>query len=109
MVVLAGVVGALPASAAGFGNSPLVSAIWPRSGPVAGGTVVTVAGSGFTGADAATVDGVAAAFDVVSDSVVQVTVPPAPSGGPESAAVLITTPGGTSVASPLTAFAYRAV
>ena len=61
-VVLGASLAAAPAGAAlAGGNGPSVTAIWPRSGPVGGGTSVTVAGSGFAAATAVTVDGVAVA------------------------------------------------
>ena len=40
----------------------------PSSGPVAGGTVVTITGSGFNSATAVTFDGLPASFTIVSDT-----------------------------------------
>jgi hypothetical protein len=54
-------------------TAPIITSFTPASGPV--GTVITVNGSGFTGSTAASVDGFVASYTVVSDSVVQVTVP----------------------------------
>jgi hypothetical protein len=55
---------------------PVVTGLSPTSGPVAGGTVVTITGSGFTGASAATFDGLAGtALRVDSDTQITVTSP----------------------------------
>ena len=53
----------------GTWNAPAVTAISPTSGPAAGGTQVTISGSGFTGATAVNFGPTpAASFTVVSDS-----------------------------------------
>ena len=83
---------------------PTAVSLAPVSGPVAGGTVVSVSGSGFvSGATSATVDGVSVVAAVASGSVLSF-VSPAHAVG--AVAVLVTTPGGTS--QPLT-FRYRPV
>ena len=106
--MLALVAAAVPTAAASADTAgPVVNAVWPRSGPVAGGTAITVSGSGFTGATGVTVAGVAAgAFTVVSDSVVQVTAPAA--GGPATGPVVVVTPTGPSAAGARATFAYGA-
>src|SRR5271163_4239173 len=53
------VVTATPAFASGGG--PTVTAVSPTSGPVSGGTSITITGTNFTGATAVSIDGVAAA------------------------------------------------
>jgi hypothetical protein len=54
----------------------VADAIDPASGPEAGGTVVTITGSGFLGATAVEFDGApGTAFDVVSDTEITVTTP----------------------------------
>ncbi len=89
-----------------LGQTPTVSAVWPRSGPVSGGTPLTVVGSGFTGASAVTVDGApASSFTVVSDTLIHAVAPPSPTDGAVSGAVVVTS-SGTSVATPLDAYAY---
>lgn len=81
----------------GTGTGPAISAITPASGPSAGGTVVTITGSGFTGATAVNFGSVAAqSFTVVSDTEVTATAPAATAG-----AVPITIKVGTT-GSPLT-------
>jgi hypothetical protein len=85
-----------------------VTAVWPRAGPMGGGTPITVVGSGFTGATAVTVDGVdASSFTVVSDSVVHVTAPPSATGSPASGDVQVLNSAGTSPPTMRDTFAYR--
>jgi hypothetical protein len=59
---------------------PVVTGFSPSAGPV--GTVVTVAGAGFTGITAASVDGYPAVFTFVNDNSVTVTVPIGADTGP---------------------------
>jgi hypothetical protein len=69
---------------------PTIKSINPTSGPV--GTLVTVTGTGLTGATKVTVGGVAATFKAVSSTDVQVKVPTTAKTG----AISITTAGGTA-------------
>jgi hypothetical protein len=110
VIVLAAIAVVVPAAPAfGLSTTPGVTGVWPRSGPVVGGGALTVVGSGFTDASAVTVAGVATgAFTVVSDNVMQVTVPPSDAGVAVAGDVTVTTPGGTSRATPLDTYAYRA-
>lgn len=74
--------------------APVVSSFSPTSGPV--GTVVTVSGSGFTGATSVTFNGVAGTnLSVASDSSLSVTVPSSATTGP----IAVTTPNGTGTSS----------
>jgi hypothetical protein len=108
LAVVSVLTAATPALALNAPAAPAVNAIWPRSGPVTGGTSLTIVGAGFTGATAVSVAGVAAgAFTVVSDTVVHVTAAAVPTTSPVTGAVLVTTPAGTSVATALNTFAYR--
>ncbi|MCC7173981.1 MAG: IPT/TIG domain-containing protein, partial [Bryobacterales bacterium] len=76
-----------PVASAG---APAITGFSPTSGPA--GTVVTISGSGFTGATAVRFNGVnAQAFTVVSDSEITATVPAAAGTG----AVSVVAPGGT--------------
>ncbi len=74
--------------------APVISMISPSSGPPAGGTTVTITGSGFTGATHVAFGGVAASsFSVVSAT--QITaVSPAQAAGAHQ--IVVTAPGGTS-------------
>jgi hypothetical protein len=75
-------------------TAPTITLLAPTSGPAAGGTAVTITGSGFTGATAVTFGGTAAAtFDVVSSTSITATSPAHSAG---TAAVTVTTPGGTA-------------
>jgi hypothetical protein len=75
---------------------PVVASIGPGSGPDAGGTLVTITGSGFIGAGKVRFGtAVAAQFTVASDTVVTA-VTPAQAPGPHP--VYVTTAGGTNTA-----------
>jgi alpha-tubulin suppressor-like RCC1 family protein len=57
-------------------GTPTVQALYPTSGPVAGGTPVVIRGSGFSGATAVDFGaGRPAAFTVVSDTEIEATLP----------------------------------
>jgi len=61
--------------------APTVSAVAPASGATGGGTLVTISGSGFTGAPGVDFGAVpASAFTVVSDQTIVATAPPAAAG-----------------------------
>lgn len=70
--------------------APTLTGFSPLAGPV--GSVVTLAGTGFTGATSVTFGGVSAAFTVVGDTQATATVPVGAPTGP----VAVTTPGGTA-------------
>ncbi|MBQ1090435.1 IPT/TIG domain-containing protein [Streptomyces sp. B93] len=86
---------------------PAVTGLSPSGGPASGGTVVTVTGSSFLGATQVRFGAVdAASFEVVSGSVITAVSPPGVAG---SVPVRVTTPAGTSAASPQSYFFYAAV
>ncbi len=87
-------------------GAPVVSSISPVSGPVAGGTPVTITGSGFTGATA--VDfGTVAGTGLTVNSATSITVDsPAGTGGVD---VTVITPAGTSAISAADQFTYSDV
>ena len=86
---------------------PAVVSISPARGPVAGGTAVTITGSGLTGTSAVSFGGVAATgVTVVSDSSVTATAPAAPGGTPVTVDVRITATGGTSPVTGADQFSY---
>ena len=74
-------------------NTPTVSGISPTSGPIAGGTSVTLTGTNFTGATGMTVGGVAlTGFTVVNDTTITGTTGAHAAGLVD---VAVTNPGGT--------------
>jgi hypothetical protein len=94
------------ASTTGTGTPavPVITALNPTTGPTAGGTSVSVTGTGLTGATGVTVGGLAATgLIVASDTALSFTTPASVAG---PAAVLVTGPGGVSAA---TTFTYADV
>lgn len=85
-------------------SAPTVASISPSTGSTAGGTNVTITGTGFTGATGVTIGG-AAATDVVVNSATTITAT-TPAGTAGTASVLVTTPAGTNAANTL--FTYGA-
>ncbi|MEO6799199.1 MAG: IPT/TIG domain-containing protein [Rhodanobacter sp.] len=83
--------------------SPTVASIVPSSGPAAGGTSITIVGTGLTGATAVTFGSAnATPFGVISDTQIVVVTPP----GVGSVLVTVTTPSGTSGISAGSSFAF---
>jgi large repetitive protein len=87
---------------------PAPLSLSPNYGSIAGGTFVTLLGSGFTNATAVAFGGQAAQFDVVSDGQIVAVSPPAPGGTAQAVDVIVTTPIGTSTAVPADGFTYAA-
>jgi hypothetical protein len=83
--------------------APTITNVEPHSGPAAGGTSVTITGTGFTGATAVEFGATtAASFKVNSDTSITAASPP----GTEMVFVTVTTPDGTSAISPADLFTY---
>ena len=70
--------------------APTITGFTPAIGVV--GSIVTISGTGFTGATAVTFHGSAAGFTVISATTIRATVPTGATSGPLS----VTTPGGTA-------------
>ncbi len=86
--------------------APTVTGISPTSGPAAGGTAVTITGTGFTGATAVDFGTTAATgLVVVNDTTITANSPT----GTASVNVTVITPAGTSTISPADQFSYVAV
>jgi hypothetical protein len=83
---------------------PTVIAISPLSGPTAGGTTVTITGTGLTGTTAIDFGSLpSTSFTCTSDTSCTAVSPPSPAG---DAHVIATTPGGVSAAAPDNLFTY---
>ncbi|MBH0009803.1 IPT/TIG domain-containing protein [Salinibacterium sp. SWN1162] len=90
-----------------YTDGPAIASLTPDIGPVAGGTVVTITGTGFTGATGVTFDGEdGTSFDLVSDTEITVSSPEHDAGAVN---VVITHPGGDSAPEPFTYLATPAV
>lgn len=86
-----------------YGDLPTVTSISPTTGPIAGGTVVTITGTGFTGATSVTFGGTAAVFSVTNATTISATAPAHTAGTVD---VLVTTPSGTSANTAADNFIY---
>ncbi len=74
---------------------PTITAVSPDEGSEAGGTPVTITGTGFDSVSSVKFDGTLSAFTVNSGTQITATVP---AGAAGSADVMVTTPGGTATA-----------
>jgi hypothetical protein len=81
-----------------------VTGISPNSGPIAGGTSVTVTGTGFTGATLVRFGGDAAGFTINDDTSITAVSPAIES--PDTAHITVTTVGGTSATSGADQFTF---
>lgn len=77
-----------------FVAAPSVSGLSPNTGPVTGGTTVTITGANFTDATAVDFGGTPVGFTVDSDTTVTVVSPAGEST--DAVPVTVTSPGGTS-------------
>jgi hypothetical protein len=90
--------------------TPAVTGVTPNSGSTVGGTVVTVSGSGFTGAtsvqfQSASGSVAALSYTVLSDSTLLVTAPPGAAGTVD---ITVTSYAGTSATGSADHFTYNA-
>jgi Hypothetical glycosyl hydrolase family 15/IPT/TIG domain len=87
-----------------FTYGPVVTSLSQAAGSIAGGTPVTITGSGFTGATAVDFGANAAVpFTIVSDTQITVTSPPGSAGTVD---ITVTTPAGTSPTGSADQFTY---
>lgn len=84
--------------------APAITAIEPSSGPVAGGTSVTITGTDFTNATAVKFGANNAASFTVASATSITAVSPAGAAGEVN--ITVTTPGGTSAVVPVGKFTY---
>ncbi len=86
-------------------STPTVTGLSPTSGPAAGGTSVTITGTGFTGATAVNFGTTAAkSFTVVNDTTINAVSP----AGTGAVNVTVVTPNGTSPGSAAAQFTFAA-
>jgi hypothetical protein len=84
--------------------APSVSNVSPNSGPVTGGTMVTIAGTGFTNATEVDFGGIPAGFTVNDDTSISAYSPSGSAAAPVDVAVI--SAGGSSAASVADQFTY---
>ena len=89
-------------------TGPTVSGVSPATGPLAGGTSVTITGSGFTGETAVHFGSAAATNVLVNAAGTQITATSPAGAAAGTVDVTVTGPGGVSVASPADKFTYTA-
>jgi hypothetical protein len=83
--------------------APTVTSITPASGPLAGGTSMTITGTNFTGTTGVTIGGASASFSVVNSTTITGTTP---AGSAGTASVVVTNASGANGANSL--FTYVA-
>ena len=94
---------AIGAAGGSCGGAPTVTSVTPANGPTAGGTTVTIAGTGFTGVTGVSFGGTAAASFAASTATEISAVSPAGTG---TVNVTVTGPLGTSATSSADQFTY---
>ncbi|MFG2527007.1 IPT/TIG domain-containing protein [Streptomyces sp. NPDC048516] len=77
-------------------DAPTLTTLNPNSGPVSGGTVVTLTGTNLSSTQSVTFGATPAPFTVLSDTTVSVVTPPAADGTPGPVDVTVTTTGGSA-------------
>jgi hypothetical protein len=87
-------------------GKPQVGALNPNAGPAEGGTIVTITGSGFTGATSVKFGGTEASFTVDTDTQITAT---SPGGSPDTVDVTVTNAIGTSDINSNDKFTYLTV
>ena len=105
---ISGLAGAFSYSANPQPHAPSPSAVsitgvTPATGPSAGGTAITISGTGFQSGAAVSISGINVAATVISSTQISATTPPVTGTG--SVTVTVTNPGSAAVALP-SAFTY---
>jgi IPT/TIG domain-containing protein len=86
------------------GPAPTVKKLSPKTGPKAGGTLVTISGTGFTGATAVKFGSTEVSFTFNSETSISVV---SPAGTKGTVDVTVTTPDGTSAITSKDHFKYK--
>lgn len=86
-----------------MGGAPNVTKVAPPTGPLAGGTTVTLTGSNFLGTSEVDFGATPASFSVISANKMEAVAPPGAEGTVD---VTVTTPEGTSAVSSADHFSY---
>lgn len=95
----------VPSDQYSYDPVPTVASVSPSSGPLGGGTQVTVSGTGFVAGASVSFGGLSATATVVSPTSISASSPPEAAG---SVDVKVTTPGGSSAVSPSDQYTYLA-
>ncbi len=98
---------ASPADQFTFVAAATVTGVVPNSGPISGGTTVTITGSGMAAAASVSFGDMPAGFSVNDDSSLTAYSPPAEAAG--TVAITVTSIGGTSATNPADLFTYTTV
>jgi hypothetical protein len=88
-----------------YSSAPVITGVSPSAGPLAGGTSVTITGTGFTNATAVDFGSVAATGVMVTSATTITALSPSGTG---TVHVTVITPNGKSAASPADQFTYVA-
>ena len=88
-----------------YADPPTATSVSPAAGPLAGGSTVTVTGSGLATTTAVSFGGVDGFFTVLDGAHLSVTVPSHAAGAVD---VVVTTAGGSTTPSPSTVYTYVA-
>jgi hypothetical protein len=86
-------------------SGPTIQSVSPGAGATTGGTRVTIAGQGFTGATSVTFGGTSAGFTLDSATEISAIAPTGPSGG-GTVPVVVTATAGATPADPAADFTY---
>jgi len=87
--------------------TPTVGGVSPNAGPPAGGTIVTITGTSFSGATQVTLGGAPISYTVQDDSTISATIPATSATSVSTADLRVTTQGGLSaVQQPADQFTY---
>jgi hypothetical protein len=104
VAALAAVIVTMTMATSAWAAAPVVDKLTPNVGPAAGGTTVTIRGTGFAGTTAVDFGSTSAAsFEVDSSTTIMAVSPPGTTGGAE---LTVTTPSGTSAISLHDHFTY---